>query len=628
MEMRRSGVIMGLVAVVLLVWALPGSGIWQVLLNEDFNKDQRVQELRWPWNTPPQNPNIGWHYNPRPPYYRAEPQYTDYSWGWQNYIYNVYVTRNADNQGAIWCAYTNQSNIQNPRWPEDDDYMPNQNAWAWWGPMDLRRAVDARIIFWYFLDVTYGSRDSLSVVVTDSFLTSNGNTFRTRCMFGFYRDPEGNPFLTTFNSRTQDWYRREFSLTNLKFLNANGQIRDSINVCKRTIRIDDRDSVIAGRRNLYLAFVWHSDAIAVTGKGAFIDDVMVVWDDGLFDIAPAGSFLGVRVSEDSINWLTEYQPRMNDTLFLKLHWRVAGNGQTPEFTIRCLLNGQEHYTENRQVVAGDSTYVTIADQPWFVTAGEHTIRWELDTPLQDSGRVDESNEQNNFLEDNFVVEWNPPPMFEIFFPANDSTPAYADSIYGIQFAIDDSNETDQVFTVYLYYTTDTSGLAGNPDRLFDYNYITHSFRVGRGEHTMNWNLPREFDQGRVAPGDLIYICGFATDGYPGNISISIAPGRFLILEPAKTPPSVAPPTQYGILAAYPNPFNKSLSLEFIIPTPTELRLAIYDLNGRWIETLAKGAFGAGPHRLSWTPKGLGAGIYMAVLETNGRRFVQKVVYSP
>ncbi|MFN3820747.1 MAG: hypothetical protein ACK4OO_00315, partial [bacterium] len=463
----------GLVYLLLFLVVTPGWSIWQVLLNEDFNKDQRVAELRWPWNTPPQNPNIGWHYNPRPPYRRAEPAYTDYSWGWQNYIYNVYVTRNADFQGAIWCAYTNLSDINNPRWPEDDDYMPNQNAWAWWGPMDLRRAIDARVIFWYFLDVTYGSRDSLSVVVSDSFITSNGNTFRTRCMFGFYRDPQGNPYLTTYNSRTQDWYRREFSLTNLKLLDANGRIRDSVNVCKRTVRIDDRDTVLPGRRNLYLAFVWQSDAIAVTGKGAFIDDVMVIWDDGLFDIAPAGSFFGFQVSEDSIHWLTQYQPRMNDTLFMKLHWRVAGNGETPEFTIRCLLNGEEFYSENRTAIAGDSTYVTIADRPWIVTAGEHIVRWELDTPLQDSGRVPESNESNNFIEDSFTVEWNPPPEFVIYTPDRDSVPAYPDSSYQILFAVTDSNETDEIFTVYLYYTTDTTGLSNNPDRLFDYNYVAH-----------------------------------------------------------------------------------------------------------------------------------------------------------
>jgi hypothetical protein len=64
-----------------------------------------------------------------------------------DYIYNSLVWRHEAKTQSLWCAYTNQADVQNPRWPADDDYMDNQYAWVWWGPIDLRRAVSAAVVF-------------------------------------------------------------------------------------------------------------------------------------------------------------------------------------------------------------------------------------------------------------------------------------------------------------------------------------------------------------------------------------------------------------------------------------------------------------------------------------------------
>ena len=108
--------------------------VWQNVLSEDFNKDQQNDNLRWPWRTDHRN-EIDWHWNPESPHFRAEgDERSNYCWGLQDFLYNRNVTRAADNQQAIWCASTNRSDTNNPRDPEEDQYMNGQNAWVWWGP--------------------------------------------------------------------------------------------------------------------------------------------------------------------------------------------------------------------------------------------------------------------------------------------------------------------------------------------------------------------------------------------------------------------------------------------------------------------------------------------------------------
>ncbi|MBM3325898.1 MAG: T9SS type A sorting domain-containing protein [Calditrichaeota bacterium] len=613
----------------------PAYSIWQPLLDEDFAKDQSVQGRLWPWNTPPENPGAPrWHWNPRPPHRLTEGDPTDYCWGVQDYIYNSLVRRHEAFTQSIWCAYTNRGNVQNPRWPQDVDYMDNQNAWVWWGPINLQRARSAAVVFWYYLDCTVGCMDSLIVLMArDVRVMTDRSTLRnnTRVAYGCYYDADGNPYYTWFKNRVVDWQRRQFYLDDLRFLDARGNVRDTVvNWCERRIRVGEQDSIAPGERSVWLAFLWLSNERVVTGKGAFIDDVMVIWDDGLFDLHPAGSYIGVPVNEDSTHWLSDYTPRLNEDIRFKLNWRVAGAGETPPFIINCYLDSDSNlvYSEERRAVAGDSVYTTIADTLWTVPAGRHTVRWEIDVPLADSGNVLESNERNNFIQYSFNVEWNPPPLFDIATPSRDSTEIYADERQSITFTINDSNETDTEFTTYLYFTTDIAGLAQDPNLIFTYHYIAHSFRTPVGESRMVWNVPRDWDEHNIADGDLVYIVGFTTDGYPGNMTIAVAPGRFLIAGPRSAHTLKPLPRDYNLAKVFPNPFNKNLSVEYVLPAAGLISLDVFDLSGRYVTNLAGGIQQAGKRTAVWQPENLGSGVYIVRLKAGGKIFQQKAVYTP
>lgn len=608
--------------VIVAVSAPEGFGIWRTLLNEYFDKDQDVPELRWPWGTPPRNPNLRWHWNPYPPHPLAEPVRTEFCWGVQGYMYNSYIRQREEFPQSIWCAFTNRADVLHPRSPEDGEYMdddqdPPQNAWAWWGPFDLRTAVNAAVSFWIYVDVRFDCYDSLSVVVSNTArnMTLNGLAFDTTLAFGVCRDDTGAITLTTFNHDLRDWKRREFYLDSLRLLDRNRQIRDTISYI--------------GERYCYLAFVWQTNNRVIDGRGAFVDDVMVMLDDGLFELLPLIMEYGFPVNEEVIDWTTD-TPGNNDNIYFRLQWRALGNGEVGPFTIALKLDDQVIYSEERTVVAGvDSTYITTADTLWDVVSGPHTVRWEIDAPIEDGGRIEESDENNNVASHTFDVVWNPPPQFMILNPEQDSTVVPVDVPYRIFYSVTDSNETDLTFTVYMYWTEDTTGLAANPDLMYEYHYIRHNFAAPAGNGSFVWNLLADYDAAAIDTGQVVFIVGFAADGFPGNYSISMAPGRVLTQPPLSVViPARSLPAGFGLTRAYPNPFNSSLTIEYGLPAAGAVDLSVFDLAGRRLQTLQSGAAAAGQHLLNWSPQGIGAGVYLIRLEAAGKVSMQKAIYTP
>jgi PKD repeat protein len=59
------------------------------------------------------------------------------------------------------------------------------------------------------------------------------------------------------------------------------------------------------------------------------------------------------------------------------------------------------------------------------------------------------------------------------------------------------------------------------------------------------------------------------------------------------------PLEYQISQNYPNPFNPETSIEFQIPEKTNVFIAVYNISGELIKTLADGEFGAGSNRVAW-----------------------------
>ena len=77
---------------------------------------------------------------------------------------------------------------------------------------------------------------------------------------------------------------------------------------------------------------------------------------------------------------------------------------------------------------------------------------------------------------------------------------------------------------------------------------------------------------------------------------------------------------YALTASYPNPFARSTTLSFSLPTHDAVTLTLYDVLGRRIRALAEGFYAAGTHTVRVEAGALPAGLYVYTLRT-GRGFV-------
>ena len=85
------------------------------------------------------------------------------------------------------------------------------------------------------------------------------------------------------------------------------------------------------------------------------------------------------------------------------------------------------------------------------------------------------------------------------------------------------------------------------------------------------------------------------------------------------------PDDYILSSAYPNPFNPVTTLEFGIPTDSEVSIEIYNLQGRLVESLVRGHMDAGYHSVVWNADNHSSGMYFVKMITGDYINTQKLM---
>jgi len=137
-------------------------------------------------------------------------------------------------------------------------------------------------------------------------------------------------------------------------------------------------------------------------------------------------------------------------------------------------------------------------------------------------------------------------------------------------------------------------------------------------------------------GAAVYVVDIASltvistlDG-PGTNANVIAVQAQMSGTPTAAPGTAAPAAPLA-LRAYPNPFNPMVTVELRLPEPLQGSVAVVDLAGRHVRTLADGALAAGMTTLTWDGRdGAGrsvpSGTYLAVARgAGGAVSTQKLV---
>ena len=87
--------------------------------------------------------------------------------------------------------------------------------------------------------------------------------------------------------------------------------------------------------------------------------------------------------------------------------------------------------------------------------------------------------------------------------------------------------------------------------------------------------------------------------------------------------SSASPVEFGINKIFPNPANGPVQIEFGLKAAGHVRMVVYDLSGRRIETILNSYTASGSHRQSWDTSLVPSGIFIVKLQTEEQEMTAK-----
>jgi len=94
---------------------------------------------------------------------------------------------------------------------------------------------------------------------------------------------------------------------------------------------------------------------------------------------------------------------------------------------------------------------------------------------------------------------------------------------------------------------------------------------------------------------------------------------------AAPPAGTAPPTEFALGPATPNPTRDAARFDLALPEAATVTLAVYDVSGRQVGDAIEQPFAAGRHQLTWRSPGARAGVYFVRLLTDGRLRARRAI---
>lgn len=84
------------------------------------------------------------------------------------------------------------------------------------------------------------------------------------------------------------------------------------------------------------------------------------------------------------------------------------------------------------------------------------------------------------------------------------------------------------------------------------------------------------------------------------------------------------PSNYVLSQNYPNPFNPSTKIEFSIPVTANVKIAVYNALGEYVQTLMNSALEAGSHSVIFDATNLPGGVYLYSIESGDYKETKKM----
>ena len=84
------------------------------------------------------------------------------------------------------------------------------------------------------------------------------------------------------------------------------------------------------------------------------------------------------------------------------------------------------------------------------------------------------------------------------------------------------------------------------------------------------------------------------------------------------------PTSFNISQNYPNPFNPSTKINYSVKEASNVKIIVYDVLGRAVETLVDGFKPAGNYELTFNAENLPSGLYLYTFESGSTKITKKM----
>ena len=85
------------------------------------------------------------------------------------------------------------------------------------------------------------------------------------------------------------------------------------------------------------------------------------------------------------------------------------------------------------------------------------------------------------------------------------------------------------------------------------------------------------------------------------------------------------PEQFELMQNYPNPFNASTSIQFGLPTSSQVRIDVLKLDGSHVANVLDKTMSPGNHTLSWDAANLSSGIYVYTMKAGDINITRKMI---
>ena len=194
-------------------------------------------------------------------------------------------------------------------------------------------------------------------------------------------------------------------------------------------------------------------------------------------------------------------------------------------------------------------------------------------------------------------------------------------------------ENGQDLLVNILSDTDVAGVQINID-----NNANYDIQLVDNSHIKTWSSSYSHDFTMVAFDELMLNRAFdsrnitfvikdgsSLDSESINVIAASVTGDEIIIEYNEMNADFIQPEAYGLTKIYPNPFNPSTEIEFVLSNDAHVMLSVYDVNGRQVDTIFEGFQTSGLHSYRWNASQVPSGVYYVKLQFESQVQTMKAV---